>query len=163
MAILILSSASWIREAVSVTSPNVEQLAMRVQQSGVRLRRRLRTELPSGLSQTDFSALTTITRESRIGLGALADREGVKPPSMTRIAAALERHGLVERHTDPDDDRRRAWLEATPAGQHLVERVRRRRDAYLAKVLRELRPDELVALGLGIAVLERLLKTPKYS
>lgn len=133
---------------------------MRVRQSTMRLRRRLRSDLPSGLSQTDFSALATVIREGRVGLGVLAEREGVKPPSMTRIAAALERDGLVERHADPHD-RRRAWLEATPAGRRLVERSRRRRDAYLATVLRELPPDDLAALDHGVAVLERLLEAPR--
>ena len=145
---------------MAVAAPNVEQLAMRVRQSTMRLRRRLRTESPSGLSQTDFSALATVIREGRVGLGELAEKEGVKPPSMTRIAAALERDGLVERQTDPGD-RRRAWLEATAAGRRLVERNRRERDAYLATVLRGLSPDDLVALERGVAVLERVLEAPR--
>lgn len=145
---------------MSVAAPNVEQLAMRVRQSTMRLRRRLRTESPSGLSQTDFSALATVIREGRIGLGDLADREGVKPPSMTRIAAALEREGLVVRQSDPVD-RRRAWLEATPSGRRLVERNRRQRDAYLATVLRGLSPDDLVSLERGVAILERVLEAPR--
>lgn len=133
---------------------------MRVRQSTMRLRRKLRSETPSGLSQTDFSALATVLREGRVGLGELAQREGVKPPSMTRIAAALEREGLVVRYTDPVD-RRRAWLEVTPEGRRLVERNRRRRDAYLATVLRELPADDLVALERGVEVLERLLEAPR--
>jgi DNA-binding MarR family transcriptional regulator len=145
---------------MAVAAPNVEQLAMRVRQSTMRLRRRLRTELPSGLSQTDFSALSTVIREGRIGLGELAQREGVKPPSMTRIAAALERDALVARRTDPAD-RRRAWLEATPSGRRLVERNRRQRDVYLATVLRELPLDDLVALERGVAVLEHLVEMPR--
>jgi DNA-binding MarR family transcriptional regulator len=79
---------------------------------------------------------------------------------MTRIAAALEREGLVARSADPVD-RRRAWLEATPAGRRLVEQDRRRRDVYLATVLRALSPDELAALEGGVAVLERLLEAPR--
>lgn len=145
---------------MAVAAPSVEQLAMRVRQSTMRLRRRLRTESPSGLSQPDFSALATVVREGRIGLGELADREGVKPPSMTRIAAALEREGLVVRHADPVD-RRRAWLEATAPGRRMVERNRRQRDAYLATVLRGLAPDDLVALERGVAVLERVLERPR--
>lgn len=145
---------------MAVAAPNVEQLAMRVRQSTMRLRRRLRTELPSGLSQTDFSALATVIREGRIGLGELAQREGVKPPSMTRIAAALERDALVVRTADPTD-RRRAWLEPTPAGRRLVERNRRQRDAYLATVLRGLSFDDLVALERGVAVLEGLVEAPR--
>ncbi len=145
---------------MAVAAPNVELLAMRVRQSTMRLRRRLRTELPSGLSQTDFSALSTVIREGPIGLGELAQREGVKPPSMTRIAAALERDALVVRRTDPAD-RRRAWLEATPAGRRLVERNRRQRDVYLATVLRDLPLDDLAALERGVAVLERLIEAPR--
>jgi DNA-binding MarR family transcriptional regulator len=145
---------------MAVAAPNVEQLAMRLRQSTMRLRRRLRTELPSGLSQTDFSALATVIREGRIGLGELAQREGVKPPSMTRIAAALERDALVVRRTDPTD-RRRAWLEATPSGRRLVERNRRQRDAYLATVLRGLSPDDLLALERGVTVLERVTDAPR--
>lgn len=143
---------------MAVAAPDVEQLAMRLRQATMRLRRRLRRESPSGLSQTDFSALSNVVREGRVGLGVLAEIEGIKPPSMTRIAAALEREGLVSRHVDPAD-RRRASLEPTPAGRRLVERNRRQRDAYLATVLHELPQEDLVALDRATEILLNALET----
>ncbi|MGH7921917.1 MAG: MarR family winged helix-turn-helix transcriptional regulator [Candidatus Dormibacteraceae bacterium] len=142
---------------MAVAAPDVEKLAIRVRRSTMRLRRRLRTEFPSGLSQTDYSALSSVVREGRVGFGVLAEIESIKPPSMTRIASALEQRGLVTRQVDPHD-RRRASLEATPAGRRLVEDNRRQRDAYLATALRRLPARDLVTLDRATAVLERVLE-----
>ena len=58
---------------------------------------------------------------------------------------------------EPDeDDRRVAWVRLTPAGRTLLERSRRRKEAYLAKRLRELEPGEVVLLEDAAGLLERL-------
>ena len=45
-----------------------------------------------------------------------------------------------------------------PAGRELLDRVRTRKDAYLARRLRELPPDERATLDRAAAILERLLE-----
>jgi len=52
-----------------------------------------------------------------VTLGEPAGAEGVKPPTMTRLAQGLERDGLVMRQSDPDDARVRALEKA---GQPVV-------------------------------------------
>ncbi|MFZ0214515.1 MAG: MarR family transcriptional regulator [Candidatus Dormiibacterota bacterium] len=139
------------------TDPDTAELAMRLRLAMTRLRRRLRQESAIGLSQTDMSALAMVLREGPIGLGELAQAEGVRPPSMTRIASGLERQGLVSRHVDPAD-RRRASLQVTTSGRQLVERNRRRKNAYLARRLNGLSAADLVTLDASIAILERLVE-----
>ena len=140
----------------NVSTDDVAELAMRLRLAMTRLRRRLRQESASGLSQTDMSALSAVLREGPIGLGELADLEAVRPPSMTRIAAGLERQGLVTRRVDPTD-RRRASLQITAAGRRLVERNRRRKNAYLARQLDSFDPSDLATLEASVAILERLV------
>jgi DNA-binding MarR family transcriptional regulator len=75
---------------------------------------------------------------------------------MTRIVAALVEAGLVVREADPVD-RRVAWVRITPEGIRLLQRSRRRKDAYLAKRLRGLEPRELSVLDEAAEILERLV------
>ena len=72
-------------------------------------------------------------------LGALAARESVQPPTMTKVVGALEDRGLVTRVTDPDD-RRIARLTLTPAGAETLRQSRSMRTAFLADRLHRLEP-----------------------
>jgi DNA-binding MarR family transcriptional regulator len=81
--------------------------------------------------------------------------EGVQPPTMTRIVAALAEMGLVTRVPDVAD-RRVAWVSLTAEGKRLLERSRRRKEAYLAKALRSLEPGEVATLDRAASILERL-------
>ena len=51
------------------------------------------------------SALATVNRAGRITLGALAAREHVAAPSVTRVIDKLQRAGLVERTASEQDGR----------------------------------------------------------
>ena len=63
-------------------------------------------------------------------------------PTATRIVARLVELGLVSRTPDPSDGR--AFLVATTAdGRALLKRLRGRKNAYLAKRMRDLDPDEV--------------------
>jgi DNA-binding MarR family transcriptional regulator len=89
----------------------------------------------------------------------LCAAEQVQPPSMTRIVAALAETGLVAREADAED-RRVAWVRVTPEGRRLLDRSRRRKEAYLARALRTLEPDEVATLEDAAALLERLTEVP---
>lgn len=138
------------------TAVDVAALAARLRLATTRLRRRLRRETEGGLSPSSISALSSVVRLGPVGLSELAEVEQVRPPTMTRVAAGLEELGLVVRHRG--DDRRRAYLEATAAGRRLVQRNQRRKNAYLARRLRELSPAEVAALEQGVAIIEQLLE-----
>jgi len=101
-----------------------------------------------------------IVREERLTLSQLAVAERVQPPTITRVVDSLERQGLATR-VPSDQDRRVAFVEATPAGRALVETIRRRRDAYLARRLRMFSTEERKLLERAAGLLERLIEDPE--
>jgi DNA-binding MarR family transcriptional regulator len=128
----------------------VARTARRLRQEGFEAEGR--GELSPSLS----AALATIDVHGPLTPSELAERERVKRPTATRILANLERLGLVSRTPDPAD--RRASLVATTAsGRALLRRLRTRKNAYLAKRLRDLDADEVETLARAATILERLL------
>lgn len=73
--------------------------------------------------------------------GALALRERVRPPSMTRVIASLAEQGLVARAAHPLDGRQ-IVVSASPAGMNLVEVERRASQEWLKAQLSRLDPDD---------------------
>jgi DNA-binding MarR family transcriptional regulator len=136
-------------------------LATALRISVSRLARRLRVErlVPElaepALSDTQLAALATLERHGAMSPGDLAEHEKVQPPSMTRVIAALVDWGLVTRAPHPTD-RRQVILTVTPDGRHLVQRVRRRKEAWLARRLAELSPQERAILREAAPILEKL-------
>jgi DNA-binding MarR family transcriptional regulator len=138
-------------------SPVDPELAARLRLVLNRLARRLRTQAAGDLSPSLISALVTIELHGPITLGQLATDELVKPPSVTRMVAALEERGLVQRETDAAD-RRIARVSLTVEGRRMLHRTRTRKTAYLAQRLRQLDEAQLVVLVDALPVLERLLE-----
>jgi DNA-binding MarR family transcriptional regulator len=133
--------------------------AMRI--SITRLARRLRVER-LGLGETEvvlsdiqLAALAALERHQAMSPGELADHEKVQPPSMTRVIAVLEERKLVQRAPHPTD-RRQVILTVTQEGRALVHRVRRRREAWLARRLQELTPEERAVLQKAAPILEKI-------
>ena len=73
--------------------------------------------------------------------GALAVRERVRPPSMTRVVASLVDLGLVVRAAHPADGRQ-ILVAASTAGAELVDRERQATQDWLRTRLASLDPDE---------------------
>jgi DNA-binding MarR family transcriptional regulator len=136
-------------------------LATTLRISVSRLARRLRVErtVPGQaepvLSDTQFAALATLEKHGAMSPGELAGHERVQPPSMTRVIAALEEWQLVTRAAHASD-RRQVVLTVTPAGRVLVAKARRRRDAWRARRLNELTPQERATLRAAAPILEKL-------
>ncbi|HLI37678.1 MAG TPA: MarR family transcriptional regulator [Streptosporangiaceae bacterium] len=136
-------------------------LATALRISVSRLARRLRVErmahgvAGSDLSDTQFAALSVLEAHSAMTPGELAEHEKVQPPSMTRVIAVLEERELVRR-APHSTDRRQVVLTVTEEGRAVVQRARRRRDAWLAKRLRELAPEERAILRSAAPILEKL-------
>ena len=126
-----------------------------------RLARRLRVErhglggTETVLSDNQLAALAALERHQAMTPGALAEYEKVQPPSMTRVIAVLEERNLVRREPHPSD-RRQVILTVTAEGRALVNRVRRRREAWLAQRLQELTPEERTILRAAAPILEKL-------
>jgi DNA-binding MarR family transcriptional regulator len=135
-------------------------LATALRISVSRLARRLRAErmakgLEPGLSDTQLAALSALERHGAMTPGELADHEKVQPPSMTRVITVLEERGLVMRAPHATD-RRQVVLTATEQGNAVVQQSRRLREAWLAKRLRELTPQERALLRQAAPILEKL-------
>jgi DNA-binding MarR family transcriptional regulator len=139
-----------------VTEAPAEVDVTRVYLALGRLTRALRRE--SGqqpLSQGVLSALAVVVKEGPLRSGELAAREGIAPPSMTKVVASLEQQGYVERVPDPEDGRA-ALITATPAGESLIESTRELRLHGLARRIDELDPALAAALLAAIPALEAL-------
>jgi DNA-binding MarR family transcriptional regulator len=136
-------------------------LATALRISVSRLARRLRVErtVPGlsepDLSETQLAALAALERHGSMTPGELAEHEKVQPPSMTRVISALVEAELVQR-APHRTDRRQVVLTVTDTGRDLVAKARRRRDAWLAKRLAELTPEERATLRAAAPILEKL-------
>lgn len=108
----------------------------------VRLARQLRFRRPdSPVSLSQLSALASLAKEGPMTPGALAVRERVRPPSMTRVIASLADLGFVNRAAHPDDGRQ-VLVSASQSGLDLIEAERRASREWLQQRLAELTPDE---------------------
>jgi DNA-binding MarR family transcriptional regulator len=135
------------------TSP---ELASRLRASVARVARRLRQEgLHDGATPSQLTALATLFRTGPMTIGDLAAAERVKPPTRTRIVAALEERGLVRREGSSDDGRV-VHVVVTPAGRSAHEEYRKRRDAWLRKRLAGLSASERDTLSRAADLLDRL-------
>ena len=135
-------------------------LATALRISVSRLARRLRAErialgLQPDLSDTQLGALATLVNHGPMTPGELAEHEKVQPPSMTRVIAVLEDRSLVVR-APHSTDRRQVVLTVTDDGRDLVFQARRLREAWLARRLRELTPQERATLRAAAPILEKL-------
>jgi DNA-binding MarR family transcriptional regulator len=124
----------------------------------IRLARQLRfrrSESPVSLSQ--LSALSTLAKEGAMTPGALAERERVRPPSMTRVIASLAELGFIARTAHPVDGRQ-VLVSVSPAGADLIEAERRASQEWLKQRLDRLDPDQrntlLMAADLMSAIVD---------
>ena len=132
-------------------------LASALRVSVARLSRRLRNERDSRdeLSIGQLSVLGVLYRSGECSIGELAALERVQPPSMTRTVNCLEEAGYVVRHPH-ETDRRQVVIALSERGSAILAADRRRRDAWLAKRLRELTPEERSVLRQAAPIIERL-------
>jgi DNA-binding MarR family transcriptional regulator len=137
----------------------IAETAGRLRLAIVRTARRMRQESGAELSPTLLAALASIDRLGPLTPSELADAERVKRPTATRIAATLERDGLIDRAADPADGRA-CLLSASPKGKSLMKRVRSRKNAYLSRRLRKLSDEDVETLERAAEVLERMLEDP---
>jgi DNA-binding MarR family transcriptional regulator len=106
-----------------------------------------RRSADEALTPTQLSVLGTVVRDGPVGLGELAEFEGVNPTMLSRVVAKLEDRGLIARIVDPRD-RRAARVEATEFGRGVHHESRARRTRLLEQQLAALpvgRAEELLS------------------
>lgn len=131
-------------------------LASRLRLSVVRLNRRLRAQRTGqDLSLTQLVTLSTLHKCGPMTPGQLAAKEGVQPPSMTRVIAALEEVGFVERNPHPTDGRQ-AIVAITDDGLDYVHATITMREAWLDRRLAELSGEERDVLSRAAEIIDRM-------
>ena len=132
-------------------------LAAELRLSVMRLRRRLANERhpDNELSMNAMAVLGALYRNGELTVGDLASHERVRPPSMTRTVTCLEDGGYVSRRPH-DTDGRQVVITLTPRGKTTLLADRRRRDEWLAQLLRDLTPHERAVLREAAPILEKL-------
>lgn len=127
----------------------------RLRMTLMKLSRSLRAERSGDLSDSAYAVLATVVTLGPMTPGELAEREHVRPPSMTRIVRCLIDAELVQRTAHPDD-KRQALVTPTASGVSLVKETRRRRDQWLSRRLAALTPAERATLKQAEEILRRL-------
>ncbi|TNC28156.1 MarR family winged helix-turn-helix transcriptional regulator [Amycolatopsis alkalitolerans] len=131
-------------------------LAGRLRLAVVRLNRKLRAQrTDQNVSLTQLAALSTLHKCGALTPGRLAAKEGVQPPSMTRVITALEEMGYVARTPHPTDGRQ-AIVTLTEAGASFVEATISVREAWLDRKLAELSGDEREVLARAAEIIDRM-------
>jgi DNA-binding MarR family transcriptional regulator len=135
----------------------LDAIADSLHSAAIHLLRRLRVrDLESGIGPAQLSALSVLVFGGPKSLGELADAEQVRPPTMSRIVAGLQRARLIKR--DATEDRRRVRLAATPKGEKILWEGRKRRVETLANALKLLPEKDLRQLGQATALLQEILR-----
>ncbi|WP_367123440.1 MarR family winged helix-turn-helix transcriptional regulator [Streptomyces phytohabitans] len=125
-----------------------------------RLRRRLRAlDGEDDLSPAQAAVLKRLSQHGPASASELAAAEGVRAQSMAKNVAALEAAGLVERHPDPYDGRRRP-VTLTERGREQRLGDLRARQAWLARALQEHGgEEELRAVVTAMALLDEVAQS----
>jgi DNA-binding MarR family transcriptional regulator len=133
------------------------ETADRLHSAAIHLLRRLRVrDRESGVGPAQLSALSVLVFGGPRSMGELADAEQVRPPTMSRIVAGLERGGLVRRHAT--EDGRRVRLEASAKGTKILQEGRQRRVESLAKAVSSLSEKEQQQLGELTDLLQQVIR-----
>lgn len=137
--------------------------AARLRMAIVRTARRLRQEAAGTggeLTPTAVAALATVERHGPLTPSELAEIERIKRPTATRTLRVLVEAGLVDRAPDPADGRS-ALLSVNASGRERLRRLRGRKNAYLARRMRDLPADDLRTLDRAAEILEGILEEPR--
>ena len=150
----MLSTMTPTVEAVTRTDAG---LASQLRVSVMRLARRLRNERDPelGLGLGAISVLGLLMRHGEQTVGQLAVHERVQPPSMTRTVNHLIEAGYAVRRPS-ETDGRSTLVDLSEEGRQMVLADRRRREAWLARQLKELTPEERDLLRQVAPIIERL-------
>src|SRR5215213_7649539 len=145
------------RLKVGASERDLSGLAAQLRLVITRTARRLRQEAASDLGPSQTAALATIERHGPLTPSELARIERIQRPTATRIVARLEDANLVERVADPTDGRS-FTVGINAGGRLLMNRLRTRKNAYLARRLRGLEESDLATLDRAAEILEDLLE-----
>lgn len=114
------------------------------------------------LSASAALVVNRLCREGPMRLTALAEAEGASQSGMTQLVQRLERQGLLEKRSDPEDGRASLVVLGTAGRQNWDNRAEVRRHR-IAALISEVSPDDEVALWLAAQVVNRVLGEMRRS
>lgn len=88
-------------------------------------------------------------------LGDVATSEAINPTMLSRVISDLVAAGLLQRISDAED-RRAAWVTATPSGRRLAEQMRSERTDAVSLALAGLSAPQQRAIERALPALEAL-------
>lgn len=133
------------------------ELADRLHSAAIHLLRRARRSDPlTGATPAQLSALSVLMSGPKT-LGDLAAAEQVRAPTVSRLAAEMERIGLIRRRPDPSDARV-VHVEMTAKGRRVLGKGRELRIADIESRVRRLDIPEVVTLEKAVGIIEGILR-----
>jgi len=143
--------------ASTLPSDDAAHVAVRLRASVSHLGRQLRAGMPpQALGTAALGALSHLYRRGPLTPTQLAQHEGVKLQTLTRLLAELEAAGHISRRPHQLDGRQ-SVLALTPRGARLLTGEAKRREASLAAVLAgQLAPAERAALLRACDLIDRV-------
>lgn len=140
-----------------MTEERDSQLASDLRLAVLRLNRRLRAQrTDSRVSLTHISALSTLHVYGPMTPGALAAKERVQPPSMTRIIAVLEDLSFIGRKPHPTDGRQVIVSVLYPGVEYLQAEINAR-EAWLDSRLSDLTEAQRHVLREASDIIEQMV------
>ena len=113
------------------------------------------------LSLGKGSVLAYLADHDRATASELASSERVSPQAIAVAVKELDELGLISRTAD-EADKRRIWIEITPAGRHRLDQERLAGLDWLDRLIDEkLTAQERAALDAAIPVLRKLSQDQK--
>jgi DNA-binding MarR family transcriptional regulator len=120
------------------------------------VKRRMRNRETGTLSAPEGAVLSQLDRHGPDTVAGLARWEQVTPQTMGATVRGLESRGLIHRHPDPGDGRRRL-LSLTDSGSHLLHDVRDEATERIAHALGgHLTDEEIKCIREAAPLIERL-------
>jgi DNA-binding MarR family transcriptional regulator len=143
--------------SASVEVARERELADRLHSAAIHLLRRARRGDPlTGATPAQLSALSVLMSGPKT-LGDLASAEQVRAPTVSRLAAEMERLGLIRRKKDPGDGRV-VRVAMTAKGRRVLAKGRELRIADIERRVRLLAKPELDTLSDAIDLIERMIR-----
>jgi len=147
------------RPSVSAAECRPAPLAANLRVALARSWRRVRSERgEADLPDVQFSILVRLVKTGTTTPGEIAEFHRIRPPSATRAVKHLEELGLAAREPHPTD-RRQVLVTVTDAGREEVRETMRRRDAWLARQLASLAPEDRETLARAAALLTQIAES----
>jgi DNA-binding MarR family transcriptional regulator len=121
-----------------------------------KLSQRLRNVgLPRGFTPERLRTLATIQAHGPISVTGLAEKERVRPATVSRMIATLESEGLIRRR-EVKHDKRSVLISTTPKGRQMYQRANQEYLKRISAAISSLDSEEVDLVRSLAALLEQL-------